>query len=145
MLTFKKTIELLKRYNSLTKLIILLIMLPFDGEINTTIIAGSFLWCLALYISFAQLRESIIDRLHSWFNFVINLFYTSKINNQSQESQSVLFASLISILPFLTLGILSNWMVEISLGRNWSISVGILACISCAVYDLGRRDSQGSE
>ena len=61
---------------------------------------------------------------------------------QARESQNAFLASLVSILPFLLMGILCNWLVEIGLGRSWSISVGILVVISCAVYDLGRKDSQ---
>lgn len=119
----------------------------FSWEINTTIIAGSCLWCLALYLSLATLRESIIDRLDSWFNFAERFLYTSEAeferNRQSRESQNAFLASFISLIPFLIMAIFANWLVELTLGRNWTISMGILACISSAVYDLGRRDSQG--
>lgn len=122
-------------------------MLPFIWEINTTLIAGSFLWCLALYISFASFREYVIDGLYRWFNFAERFLYTSQAEfdrtRKGRESQNAFFASLMSIIPFLIMGILSNWLVDIALGRNWCISIGILACISCGVYDLGRRDSQG--
>ncbi|MGI0483049.1 hypothetical protein ACN4EE_19975 [Geminocystis sp. CENA526] len=121
-------------------------MLPFNWEINTTIIAGSCLWCLALYISFATLRESVIDGLYRWFNFAERFLYTSDAEfertRKGRESQNAFFASLMSIIPFLIMGILFNWFIDVILGRNWLISIGILACISCAVYDLGRRDSQ---
>ncbi|BAQ63749.1 hypothetical protein [Geminocystis sp. NIES-3709] len=122
-------------------------MLPFSWEFNTTIIAGSCLWCLALYIGFATLRESVIDGLYRWFNFAERFLYTSDAEfertRKGRESQNAFLASLMSIIPFLAMGILSNWLTELTFGRNWSISVGILVCISCAVYDLGRRDSQG--
>lgn len=119
----------------------------FSWEINTTIIAGSCLWCLALYLSLATFRESIIDGLDRWFNFAERFLYTSKAEfertRQGRESQNAFLAAFMSIIPFLIMGILANWLVELALGRNWSISMGILACISSAVYDLGRRDSQG--
>ncbi|BAQ61417.1 hypothetical protein GM3708_1823 [Geminocystis sp. NIES-3708] len=119
----------------------------FSWEINTTIIAGSCLWCLALYICLANLRESIIDKLDHWFNFAQRFLYTSdaefKRTRKDKESQNAFLASFMSIIPFLIIGIIANWLVELTLGRNWSISIGILACISSAVYDLGRRDSQG--
>lgn len=121
-------------------------MLPFSLGINTTIIAGSCLWCLALYISLATLRESVIDGLYRWFNFAERFLYTNDAEfertRKGRESQNSFFASLMSIIPFLIMGILFNWLTEVTLGRNWLISVGILACISCGVYDLGRRDSQ---
>lgn len=121
-------------------------MLPFSLGINTTIITGSCLWCLALYISLASLRESVIDGLYRWFNFAERFLYTSDAEfertRKGRESQNAFFASLMSIIPFLLMGILFNWLTDVTLGRNWLISVGILACISCGVYDLGRRDSQ---
>jgi hypothetical protein len=40
------------------------------------------------------------------------------------------------------MGGLCNWGIEIGLGRSWSISFGILACIACGVYELGKLDSQ---
>lgn len=121
-------------------------MLPFSLVINTTIIAGICLWSLALYISLATFRESVIDGLYRWFNFAERFLYTSDAEfertRKGRESQNAFFASLMSIIPFLILGILFNWLTDVTLGRNWLISVGILVCISCGVYDLGRRDSQ---
>jgi hypothetical protein len=31
------------------------------------------------------------------------------------------------------------------LGRSWTISMGIIACIGCGVYELGRRDGRSPE
>lgn len=130
----------------LTKIIKSAIMWFFTWEINTSIIAGSCLWCLALYLSLTSLRDSIIDGLDRWFNFAERYLYTSQTEfdrtRKARESQNAFLASLMSIIPFLVFGIFCNWLTEISLGRNWSISIGILAVICCAVYDLGRRDSQ---
>lgn len=117
----------------------------FDWGIDKTIIAGSFLWCLALYIALPRLRETIINGLDRWFNFAERFLYTSEAEfertRKGRESQNAFLASLMSVIPFLAVGGLSNWLVEVGLGKNWSISVGILAVICCAVYDLGRRDS----
>ncbi|NCO74945.1 MAG: hypothetical protein GW795_12650 [Cyanobacteria bacterium] len=116
----------------------------FSWEISRSTIVGSCLWCLALYISFASLRESIIDGLNRGFNYAQNFIFTNeKVFNPTQrESQNVFLASLTSIIPFFIIAIICNLVVEIALGKSWLISVGILACIACAVYDLGRRDSQ---
>ena len=45
---------------------------------DTTIIAGSFLWTLALYIALENFRESVIDGLERWFNFAERSLYMSK-------------------------------------------------------------------
>lgn len=121
--------------------------LPF--EINTTIIASTCLWALALYLGLNSLREWIIEMLNKWFNFAERWLYTSQAEfertRKARESQNAFLASLMSIIPFFILGAISNWLIEISLGKNWTVSMGIVACISLGVYELGRRDNQRGE
>jgi hypothetical protein len=120
---------------------------PFVFKLDTVAIAGSCLWSLALYLSFSSVREWIIKQLDRWFNFAERSLYTSKEEfektRKARESQNAFYASLFSIIPFLAVGGFCNWGVEIGLGRSWAVSVGILACIACGVYELGRRDGLG--
>ena len=124
-------------------------ILPFRIELDTIAIAGTSLWSLALYLAFSPVSEWVILQLNRWFNFAERSLYMSKSEfektRQARESQNAFYASLFSIVPFLIFGGLCNWGVELSLGRSWSISMGILACISCGVYELGRRDGKSSE
>lgn len=121
-------------------------ILPFKIEINTVIIASICLWALALYISLTSLKEWIIHILNRWFNFAERGLYISEEEfektRKARESQNAFYASLFSIVPFFVMGGLCNWGIELSLGKSWSISMGILACIGCGVYELGRLDSQ---
>lgn len=121
-------------------------ILPFQFEISTTMLAGSCLWSLALYLALASLRHNIIDLLDRWFNFAERSLYTSQEEFEktrpARESQNAFYASVFSIIPFLAFGGLCNWGVEWGLGRSWSISMGLLACIACGVYELGRQDSR---
>jgi hypothetical protein len=121
-------------------------LFPFAFKLNAVTIAGSCLWSLALYLGFASLRELIIEGLNRWFNFAERSLYTSEQEFEktrpARESQNAFYASLFSILPFLAIGALCNWGIEIGLGRSWAVSAGILACIACGVYELGRRDGQ---
>jgi hypothetical protein len=50
--------------------------------------------------------------------------------------------SIFSLISFLAIGGLCNYGIELSLGSSWAISMGILACMGCGVYELGRRDGQ---
>jgi hypothetical protein len=124
-------------------------IMPFSLSLDTIAIAGSCLWSLALYLGFSSTREWIIQRLDWWFNFAERSLYTSKKEfertRQARESQNAFYASLFSIIPFLAIGGLCNWGVEISLGRSWAVSMGVLACIACGVYELGRRDGNKDE
>ncbi|SRR5579883_372198 len=119
-------------------------ILPFSFELSTTAIAGASLWSLALYLAFSPVSEWVTHQLDRWFNFAERSLYTSKTEyeqtRKARESQNAFYASLLSIVPFLAFGSLCNWGVELSLGRSWAISIGILACIGCGVYELGRRD-----
>jgi hypothetical protein len=119
-------------------------VLPFQFELDTVAIAGSCLWSLAFYIGFSSLRNWVIEQLDRWFNFAERSLYISskefERTRQARESQNAFYASIFSIIPFLVLGGLLNWGVELGLGRSWALSTGILACIICGIYELGRRD-----
>lgn len=124
-------------------------ILPFRFELDTVAIAGATLWSLALYLGFSPVGEWITEQLNRWFNFAEGFMYTSKSEfektREARESQNAFYASVFSIIPFLIIGALCNWGIEVSLGDSWGISTGILACMSCGVYELGRRDSEYKE
>jgi hypothetical protein len=119
---------------------------PFRLELDATAIAGASLWSLALYLSFSSLSQWVMEQLNRWFNFAERLLYRSieefERTRKGREAQNAFYASIFSIVPFLALGGLCNWGVELSLGPSWAISMGILACMGCGVYELGRRDGQ---
>lgn len=119
---------------------------PFKFALDTTVIAGTSLWSLALYLGFPTVGEWVMQQLNRWFNFAERSLYTSaeefERTKSARESQNAFYASIFSIVPFLVVGGLCNYGVEISLGRSWAISMGILACVGCGVYELGRRDGQ---
>lgn len=121
-------------------------ILPFNIAFDTTAIAGSGLWSLALYLGFWPASEWVMEQLRRWFNFAERSLYTSEAEfertRRARESQNAFYASIFSIVPFLVVGSVCNWGVEISLGRSWAISVGILACMGCGIYELGRRDGE---
>ena len=118
----------------------------FKFALDTTVIAGTSLWSLALYLGFPAVGEWVMQQLNRWFNFAERSLYTSaeefERTKSARESQNAFYASIFSIVPFLVIGGLCNYGVELSLGRSWAISMGILACVSCGVYELGRRDGQ---
>jgi hypothetical protein len=124
-------------------------ILPFRFELDTVAIAGASLWSLAIYLGFSPVSEWVMEQLGRWFNFAERSLYTSESEfektRKARESQNAFYASLFSIVPFLVIGALCNWGVEISLGRSWAISTGILACMGCGIYELGRRDGQSSD
>lgn len=121
---------------------------PFRFTLDATALAGASLWALALYLSFSPLSQWLMEQLNRWFNFAERSLYTSaeefEKTRKGREAQNAFYASLFSIVPFLVIGGLCNWGVELSLGRSWAISMGILACMGGGVYELGRRDGQSN-
>ncbi|NEO25821.1 MAG: hypothetical protein F6K03_02705 [Kamptonema sp. SIO4C4] len=118
-------------------------LLPFSFSLDKVLIAGTSLWALALYLSCARVRHWIEEQLNRWFNFAERSLYFSEEEFErtrpARESQNAFYAAIFTTLPFLGAGLLCNYGMEISLGRSWAISLGILACVSCGVYELGRR------
>ena len=119
---------------------------PFRITIDATAIAGASLWSLAFYWGFSPASEWVMEQLSRWFNFAERSLYTSEEEfektRRAREAQNAFYASLFSIIPFLIIGSLCNWGVELGLGKSWGISIGLIACVAGAVYELGRRDSQ---
>lgn len=123
-------------------------LLPFELQIDTVFIAGIALWALALYLGFFPISEWVSGQLSRWLNFADRSLYTSEEEfertRKGRESQNAFYGSILSIVPFLLVGGLCSYGIDLSLGHPWSISLGMLACIGCGIYELGRRDGQGS-
>lgn len=123
-------------------------ILPFKITIAPYAIAGLSLWSLGLYLALSSLNQWIARQLQRWFNFAERSLYTSEAEfertRQGRESQNAFFASLFSIFPFLILGTLCHYGIEMTLGSGWSLSLGAIWAIGSGVYELGRRDSEGS-
>ncbi|MEX0271460.1 hypothetical protein AB3R30_20215 [Leptolyngbyaceae cyanobacterium UHCC 1019] len=119
-------------------------IVPFTFEVSPIAIAGTSLWSLALYLGLSPLSEWVIDQLSRWFNFAERSLYLSQAeferDRQRREMQNAFYASIFSIVPFFIFGGLCNFGIEATLGQSWAISIGTLACLSCAIYELGRRD-----
>ncbi|MEO0535541.1 MAG: hypothetical protein AAF215_16925 [Cyanobacteria bacterium P01_A01_bin.123] len=124
-------------------------MLPFSIHLDPAAIAGAALWALALYLGLSPVANWLITQLNRWFNFAERSLYISQQEfertRKARESQNAFYASLFSIIPFGICGILLHWGLEVGMGQSWSISVGIIACMGSAVYELGRRSSQVSD
>ncbi|NEP45612.1 MAG: hypothetical protein F6K35_42935 [Okeania sp. SIO2H7] len=119
---------------------------PFRLTIDATAIAGASLWSLAFYWGFSPASDWVMEQLNRWFNFAERSLYTSEEEfertRRAREAQNAFYASIFSIIPFLIIGSLCNWGVEWGLGKSWGISIGLIACVGGAIYELGRRDSE---
>lgn len=124
-------------------------LLSWRQGLDATTFSGIGLWALSLYLGFSPLSDRLMTQIDRGFNAAERFFYRSpeefERTRPGRESLNAFYASLLSVVPFLLVGGLCNYGVEISLGRSWAISMGIMSCISCGVYELGRRAGQASE
>lgn len=118
-------------------------LIPFRIATDTVFLAGTALWALALYLSLASLRDWVEQQLNRWFGFAERFMYFSEEEyeqtREAREAQNEFYAATLAVVPFLGLGLLCNWGMIWGLGRSWAISVGIMACVVCGLYELGRR------
>ncbi len=116
--------------------------LPIDA---TTVVGGGF-WSIALYLGLSSIADWIAQQIQRWFNFAERSLYISLEEYErtkiARENQNAFYASLFSIIPFFLVGIFLDIGIEISLGRSWAVSFGILACVTCGIYELGRRTGE---
>lgn len=121
-------------------------LFPFRIEIDTALIAGASLWSLALYLGLASWREWFEEMFDRWFNFAERSMYLSEEEFErtrpARESQNAFYASIFAIFPFLLLGFFCDYGLEFSLDQSWAISMGILGCFCCGIFELGRRNQQ---
>lgn len=117
-------------------------LLSLGMKLNAASIAGIGLWSLALYLGFSPVSETVMVQIDRALQAIAQRLSASP---QRLFEFAALFASLLSVIPFLIVGGLCNFGVELSLGGSWSISTGILACIGGGVYELGRRDGQAAK
>jgi len=115
--------------------------------LDSATFTGSSLWALGLFLGFSPLQTRLVDHLSHRLHSVDRPDRSAAENSTQSEpsteipDRAVLLAQLISVIIFLGLGILSDVFLEISLGGSWAISLGILSCIGCGVYELGRRST----
>lgn len=125
-------------------------IIPFSFEIDSVSLVGSCIWSLALYIGLDSSRTWISYQLERWFNFAEGWMYTSseefEATRPARESQNAFYASVLSIIPFLVLGAIANWITDISFGgSSWAIALGLMTCAICSLFALANRDYEDEE
>jgi hypothetical protein len=118
----------------------------FDFHFSPVVVASVAVWSLALYLALSRLSDWMMAQLVRWFDYAERSMYTSaeefERTRPAREAQNSFYASIFSIVPFLGLGGLAVYLLILALDQNWALSMGILAAIGGAVYELGRRSDQ---
>ncbi len=93
--------------------------------IRPSLWAATALWGLGLMWGFSPLHRRLQE---GW-------------EKQLPWDPSGALASLLSLIPFLLAAAVVVALTELSLGRSWAVSWGLIACVGGGLYELGRRDS----
>ena len=125
-------------------------LIPFSFELDTVDLAGSCIWSLALYIGLDSTKNWIANLLERWLNFAEGWLYTSaeefEETRPARESQNAFYASVLSIIPFLIAGIITNWAIDIRFGgSSWAIALGLMTCAICGLFALANQDYDRDE
>lgn len=125
-------------------------LIPFSFELDTVDLAGSCIWSLALYIGLDSTKTWISNQLERWLNFAEGWLYTSaeefEETRPARESQNAFYASLLSIIPFLIAGVMTNWAIDLSFGgSSWAIALGLMTCAICGLFALAGQDYDRDE
>lgn len=123
--------------------------LPFSIEIDPVAIAGVSLWSLALYLGLSPISQWVMIQIQRWFNFAERSLYFSaeefERTRKGREALNAFYASVFSIVPFLLVGGFCQYGVELGLGQDWAVGLGMVSCCGCGIYELGRRDGEASD
>ena len=124
--------------------------IPFSFEIDTVALSGSCIWSLALYIGLDSTKTWIANQLERWFDFAEGWLYTSveefEETRPARESQNAFYASVLSIVPFLVAGVITNWAIDLSFGgSSWAIALGLMTCAICGLFALASQDYNNEE
>ncbi len=123
-------------------------LFAFQFSISRFALIGMSLWALALYIMLSPLADWITEQLTRWFNNAERSLYFSQVEFETtrpvREAINGFYASLMSIIPFIALGIGCYLLIALTLGRGGSVSGGMLACLAGSMVELGRRTSHSS-
>lgn len=103
-------------------------------------ISGIFLWALALYLMFSPLALRLVGALEQQA-----MGWLDSAGQTDSSEPAELYASVVSIVPFVLAGGLCNYLLDIGLGHSWTLSFGIIACMGSGVYELGRRDGEANQ
>lgn len=125
-------------------------LIAFTLELDTVNLAGGCIWSLALYIGLDSTKNWISHQLEKWFNFAEGWLYTSveefEASRPARESQNAFYASILSIVPFLLAGALTNWAIDWSFGgSSWAIALGLMTCAICGLFALASQDYDRDE
>jgi len=110
--------------------------------IDTATVAGISLWALALYWAFSPFGQALTDRLIQRWTGQQHSPEGEPSAEPSVPPYYDALASLVALVPFLAGGTTAYGTTALTLGPSWAVSFGVISCMGCGIYELGRQNSQ---
>ncbi len=119
-------------------------LLPLQVHLDAILLTSAGLWSLALYLGLPSVSNWLMDLFVRGFDFVERSCSRSQERFEEtrpeRDLQNALYASIFSIIPFLSAGFLIHMILFQILDPAWMIGISIIACLGSGAYELKRHD-----
>ncbi len=107
-------------------------------------VAGTALWAITGYLVLSSRVPSLMEWIYARLSTTTQIGPEPIPEPTPDHGLFSLLAALLSVVPFVGLGALTQYGLGLTLGGSWGVSLGVIAAMVCGIYELGRRDSEAS-
>ncbi|MFZ4640946.1 MAG: hypothetical protein ACOYMP_11180 [Nodosilinea sp.] len=117
---------------------------PLLSHLQPGAVAGTALWAITAYLACYPRVQRYTDWIYRRLGPSLQDQAPESAADQSPGAAWSGLASLLSVIPLVLLGALTQYGLTLTLGGSWGVSLGVIASMACGIYELGRRDGEAS-
>ncbi|MEB3313935.1 MAG: hypothetical protein VKL98_07300 [Cyanobacteriota bacterium] len=121
-----------------------MVALLLPSALSPGAVAGTALWAITGYLVLSSRVPSLMEWIYARLSPTTQLGSEPTPGAPPDHGLFSLLAALLSVVPFVGLGALTQFGLTLSLGGSWGVSLGVITAMVCGIYELGRRDSEAS-
>jgi hypothetical protein len=118
------------------------LLLPF--VLSPGAVAGTALWAITGYLVLSSRVTPLMEWIYTRLSATTHVDPEPIPEPTPDHGLFSLLAALLSVVPFVGLGALTQFGLTLSLGGSWGVSLAVITAMVCGIYELGRRDSEAS-
>jgi hypothetical protein len=121
-----------------------MVVLILPSALSPGAVAGTALWAITGYLVLSSRLPSFMDWIYARLSATTQMDPEPIQEPTPDHGLFSLLAALLSVVPFVGLGAITQFGLTLSLGGSWGVSLGVITAMACGIYELGRRDSEAS-